>query len=614
VSRRLAPASLRFRIAAAFLAATLALLASIGFLIWQYQGVSDIQAVLNDGYLPLARVVDRLQRDQERVDTDVQRLLRDLPRPGTGASSAATIYASEIDENLAIARRRVERVQFLATDAEERAVVHKLDAQLDRIAALYKPYRQLATQVVDLAEANRRAEAQTEAEELIKEGSSLAEEIDKLERQISGRIAVLGNEAEARRVRANVISTVTAGAATLASAALVIAVLYALAPITRLTAEVQQVAAGRSVRPIDVRGSDEVAILATEFNQMVVAIQQRDRRLSERAIELDRLSSYLGSVLDALAEGLVVVESGVVALANPAAKRMFDVRDREPLPPVLADVGAGITPIPTEGGPRYEVRTTPFGASGQILVAADVTERWDASERLARSERLALVGQMLAQVTHEVRNPLNALSLNAELLADELATLDADRKSEAWDLLETVLGEIERLTQVTAHYLQLARRPPAEMAPEDPARVVAEVVRLVEPELHQNGVSIEVKLDPVEPQWYDGGQVRQAILNAVRNAQEADAKRISLKVERRPGSVVISVADDGAGMTEDQVAHATDPFYSTKAKGTGLGLAISRQILEDHGGTVEVRSSPGEGTTVAFVFPAVRPPSGVGAP
>ena len=99
---------------------------------------------------------------------------------------------------------------------------------------------------------------------------------------------------------------------------------------------------------------------------------------------------------------------------------------------------------------------------GVLVVVADVTEQARAKERLARSERLALIGQMLAQITHEVRNPLNALSLNAEMLGDELVGLDPDRRTESWEILDVVAGEIERLTAVTGHYLQLARRPPAE--------------------------------------------------------------------------------------------------------------------------------------------------------
>jgi signal transduction histidine kinase len=232
-----------------------------------------------------------------------------------------------------------------------------------------------------------------------------------------------------------------------------------------------------------------------------------------------------------------------------------------------------------------------------------VTEQRRALERLARSERLALVGQMLAQITHEVRNPLNALSLNAEMLSEEVGRLDPDRQTDAWPLLGTVSGEIERLTAVTAHYLQLARRPKARLAPERLADLVSEVVRLVHAELDQAGVKLEVNVEPLPMQLVDGNQLRQALLNVLRNAVEAPARHLRLEVTSSAGEVHLALADDGPGMTPAEIDRAFDPFFSTKATGTGLGLAITRQILEDHDGTVRVFSTPGRGTTFVLVLP-----------
>nr|MBA2321408.1 ATP-binding protein [Deltaproteobacteria bacterium] len=103
--------------------------------------------------------------------------------------------------------------------------------------------------------------------------------------------------------------------------------------------------------------------------------------------------------------------------------------------------------------------------------------------------------------------------------------------------------------------------------------------------------------------WLDGNQVRQALLNAVRNAHEARAARIALHVRREGDELIFTVNDDGEGMSADQVARATEPFWSTRAQGTGLGLAIVRQILEAHGGRVSLDSAPGAGTRLALAFP-----------
>ena len=105
------------------------------------------------------------------------------------------------------------------------------------------------------------------------------------------------------------------------------------------------------------------------------------------------------------------------------------------------------------------------------------------------------------------------------------------------------------------------------------------------------------------PVLVDGNQLRQAILNLIRNATEAGARSLRLTLVDKPNKVEISLNDDASGMTEEQIARAFDPFYSTKATGTGLGLAITRQILEDHGGSITVDSSVGEGTTLVLNIP-----------
>jgi signal transduction histidine kinase len=345
-------------------------------------------------------------------------------------------------------------------------------------------------------------------------------------------------------------------------------------------------------------------MLAAEFNTMARTIEGRDRTLVERADELNRLSRYLASVLDSLEDALIVVEDERVTRANPAAQRLWGASSDSPAPePVAMLLDQPGRHEQTADGHIYEIRVTPFGQNGAVVVSADVTEQTHTRTRLARSERLALIGQMLAQITHEVRNPLNALSLNNEMLADEVAALDPTRRSEAWVLLDMVSNEIERLTALTGHYLQLARRPPAQLEPHDLGALVTEVVRLLTPELEARGVELEVEVESMPPQLVDGNQMRQALLNVVRNATEVDAKKLVLAAHRSGGDVHLALTDDGPGMTAEQADRATDPFYSSKADGTGLGLAITKQILEDHDGTVRIESQIGGGTTITLLLP-----------
>lgn len=606
-SARLGVRSLRFRIVAVFVAALLALLGALGFLLWQQQRTAASLQVITQSYLPLSQVAARLDRDRQRVANDLERLLRDEQRPGTGADSPAAIYTETFTRNLSIGQEYAEMAQNRAPNAEERAVAYKVDVHLDRIDAQALRYEELSVEFVKLAEAGNAERASALMTELRAVGDELGTETEQLVRLVDGRISALAEATQAAQVWgatvAAALSVIAIGFATL----LIGAIVVALRPIGRLTEEVQRLAAGQAIDQVDVRGSDEVAVLAMEFNHMAGALRERDQRLRERAEELRRLSGYLTSVLDSMEEALLVVDGGVVTLANPAAGRTWTATRGEPAPAELAALQPGVHELQHQAGTLHEVRVARFGESGLVIVAADVTEQAATRERLARSERLALVGQMLAQITHEVRNPLNAMGLNAELMADELSGLDPERKTEAWDLLDTIGTEVERLTEVTGHYLQLARRPPARLDGTDLDGLVEDVARLVRPELEQAGVTLDVRMGGGDELLADGNQLRQALLNVVRNAVEAGAQHLSLQVHVGESEVRLVLRDDGPGMTDIEAERAFDPFWSSKATGTGLGLAITKQILEDHGGTVRVTSVLGEGTEVTLALPHRRP-------
>jgi two-component system NtrC family sensor kinase len=129
------------------------------------------------------------------------------------------------------------------------------------------------------------------------------------------------------------------------------------------------------------------------------------------------------------------------------------------------------------------------------------------------------------------------------------------------------------------------------------------VARLLTADLERQGVKLRLRCDSLEPQLVDGNQLRQALLNVVRNAAEAGARNLELSLTAEDGEVRLALTDDGPGMSDDEVERAFDPFFSTKASGTGLGLAITKQILEDHDGTIRVDSALGHGATLTLVLP-----------
>jgi two-component system NtrC family sensor kinase len=244
----------------------------------------------------------------------------------------------------------------------------------------------------------------------------------------------------------------------------------------------------------------------------------------------------------------------------------------------------------------------------ELDAMADAVE--EREHRLIRSERLATVGKMAAQVTHEVRNPLASIGLYAELLGDEISDAPEARR-----LITSISSEVDRLTEITETYLRFARLPQPKLEREDLAALVASVAEFARAELAQSGISLDLDLPsgPVEVAA-DENQLRQALLNLVRNAREAmtSGGRLRVGVQLRDdGTAVISVTDSGAGIASEHLPKIFDPFFSTKTKGTGLGLALVQQIAVEHGGRAEVESHGAEipGTTFRLVLP-VSPEGG----
>ncbi len=233
-----------------------------------------------------------------------------------------------------------------------------------------------------------------------------------------------------------------------------------------------------------------------------------------------------------------------------------------------------------------------------------VTAIRKARAELVRAERLATIGKMAAHITHEVRNPLSSIGLNLELLEEELS--DRPRDDEAPQLLAAIQSEVERLSRISEQYLAAVREPQLRLQQEDVAEVVRDCHAFVKPELDKAGVRSEVVVEGDIPlAQVDEGQLRQALLNLLRNAREvlAAGGLVTLRVAHDGDDVVVAVEDDGPGIADTVRASIFDPFYTTKRHGTGLGLAVTRSIVEAHGGQISCEARPQGGTRFLIRFP-----------
>jgi signal transduction histidine kinase len=266
--------------------------------------------------------------------------------------------------------------------------------------------------------------------------------------------------------------------------------------------------------------------------------------------------------------------------------------------------------VPEHGGDELALLAHEFNAMAQRLAARERELRAQ-GEALLRSERLAAIGRIAAQITHEIRNPLSSISLNAEELGE--------RAPEARELCDAIVREVDRLAAITEEYLRFARLPKPQMQRADLNEMVRELLEFVRPELVAAGASVEQRLSPELPRVLaDVAQLRQLLLNLLRNAREAMPGGGSLRVstrdgggdgfagdERRPAWVEIEVRDSGPGIEPSRLQRIFDPFFTTKERGTGLGLAMAQEIAQEHGGQLTCASTVGFGTAFTLRIPAI---------
>ncbi|MCU0656293.1 MAG: ATP-binding protein, partial [Polyangiaceae bacterium] len=227
---------------------------------------------------------------------------------------------------------------------------------------------------------------------------------------------------------------------------------------------------------------------------------------------------------------------------------------------------------------------------------------------LVAAERMAAVGRMAAHVTHEIRNPISALGLNVELLEEELAMMPPEAE-EARQLLRAIRGEVDRLAGLSEQYLSLARRPTRQLEPGDVGELSASLLSFLRPELERAGVQCRAVIEEGLPEVnLDEAQLRQALLNLVRNAREAmpGGGELELRVVAAEGGVEVLLDDTGPGIPEEVRASIFAPFFTTKKQGTGLGLAVTREIVDAHGGQISCEPRAPRGTRFRLWFPAAE--------
>lgn len=375
-----------------------------------------------------------------------------------------------------------------------------------------------------------------------------------------------------------------------------------------LVAAVQRAVAERRV--------EDAARVVVEIRRIIRHVQG-DLDLARRDFE-----SALGARFDEAAHseanlGVLVATTSALALAVSVLMllaMLASLRPMTALTDVVRRFAAGDRTVRAATDGASEIRTAAEEwnrmADALALREAELSSQ---REDLTRAERLAALGQLAAQMAHEVRNPLSSIGLNAELLDEELAEETPLNRTEARQLTAAIGSEIERLRVITEGYLDRARPAPSQRSVVDLAELVGNLHDFVRGDLERRGVHSVLEAQPGVLVEGDAGQLRQALWNLVRNAWEAmpagGALWLQVSTREQEGEhwALLAVEDGGPGVAEAQREAIFQPFTTTKERGTGIGLALVREVATAHRGHIRLATGEhGQGARFELELPLLH--------
>jgi PAS domain S-box-containing protein len=388
----------------------------------------------------------------------------------------------------------------------------------------------------------------------------------------------------------------------------------------------------------DFLSSEDVELVETIAGYVAVALDnaQLYTSLEQKANEIVRLKDFSENIVESLNVGVLAVDlNGVVESWNTRMEQLFGVArlaalgqslhtllpeelateiasrdsDQEQVAGIYKQrllhqgasltVNISITPLVSKSGERI----------GRLLLFDDVTQRERMAEQMTQTEKLTSLGLLAAGVAHEVNTPLAVISNYTQMLAKQLPEGDPKQA-----LIEKIVKQTFRASEIVNNLLNFSRTGAAALTNIDLNRVVEETLSLVVAHpLKTSQIQIVREFGEGLPAVRgSANKLQQVFLNLFLNARDAmpSGGMLEVRTSAHNGSVEVEIVDTGAGIPREHIHRIFDPFFTTKAvgRGTGLGLSVTYGIIKEHAGKIDVRSTPGKGTSFHVEFPAVRKP------
>jgi len=350
-------------------------------------------------------------------------------------------------------------------------------------------------------------------------------------------------------------------------------------------------------------------------------------------LHLAREKGLLETIFQAIHEGVVVVGRGAcIRYANRTAEALFgfklETAEGQPIARYIRDIDwekvLSLDGDEWERLVRREIEVTypdhrfvefyvvPLSVvemkeQGAVVIFRDVTRERATTAESIESERFKALTLLAAGVAHEIGNPLNAVTIHLQLMERELAELENSEVRESLkELVEVSRREVHRLDRIITQFLRAVRPSLPDRKPVQMERLLDETLELMQYETGNRRILVEREQpDHVPSVPADETQVKQAFFNLIKNAVQAmeDGGILKIRIDVSERFVSICFSDNGPGITPENLGSIYEAYHTTKATGSGLGLMIVQRILRDHGGEIEIASTPERGTAFTLHFP-----------
>jgi two-component system, NtrC family, sensor kinase len=385
----------------------------------------------------------------------------------------------------------------------------------------------------------------------------------------------------------------------------------------------------------DYLSSEDIELLFTIAGYVAIALDnaQLYSSLEQKAVQIERLKDFSENIVESLNVGVLAVDlDGRIESWNPQLEHLIGAPREEAIGRKLeevlpADLVAEIEARAGDGhvsslykfhlhnraGQSLVINVSiaplvgkPGERIGRLILMDDITQRVRLEQQMVQTEKLTSLGLLAAGVAHEVNTPLAVISNYVQMLAKQLPSEDPRQ-----GLIEKIVKQTFRASEIANNLLNFSRTAPTEFSEVNLNQVVEETLSLVTHPFRTARVQVIRNLQGDLPGVLgSNNRLQQVFLNLFMNARDAmpAGGMVEVRTASHNGSVEVEITDTGLGITSENLQRIFDPFFTTKSsgRGTGLGLSVSYGIIKEHAGKIEVRSTPGKGTSFHLEFPTAR--------